>query len=326
MAEFHYGGQALIEGVMIRGRSHLAIAVRRPDGTIHLLTQPLGKLVTGRLRQLPLTRGVVVLGETLALGMKALLYSAQIALGEEEGQEFPQGLAWGTVAFALVIGVGLFFVLPLLLARLLSPLASSPLANNLLEGALRLVIFVLYLKVVGLFGEIRRVFAYHGAEHQVVNAYESGRPLELEAVRDRPTAHTRCGTSFILVVLVVAVLVFSLLGKPPLWLGIIERILLIPVIAVVSYELLQWSARHYRNGLVRALFRPGLLLQGLTTRPPDEGMREVALTALKGALEADSSALRAGTPPGGALRAAEAPGGIGPEAESQGGRASSPGG
>lgn len=235
-----------------------------------------------------MARGVVVLGEQLALGMKALLYSAEVALEEgEEKAELPKGLAWGTVALALGLGVGLFFLLPFFLARLVKPVMASPILFNLVEGLIRLTILIAYLKVVGLFGDIRRVFAYHGAEHRVVNAYEAGVPLEVQQVKRYSTAHTRCGTGFLLVVVVISVLVFSLLGRPPLWLGVLGRIVLLPVIAAVSYELIRVGARHYNNPVVRALFWPGLRLQSLTTRPPDDGMLEVAIKALEGALEAD---------------------------------------
>jgi uncharacterized protein YqhQ len=273
---------------MIRGEKHVSIAVRRPRGDIHLLRQPLGGISVGGWGKAPLARGVVVLGEQLALGMKALLYSAEVALEEgEEKAELPKGLAWGTVALALGIGVGLFFLLPFFLARLVKPALASPILSNLVEGLIRLTILIAYLKVVGLFGDIRRVFAYHGAEHRVVNAYEAGVPLEVERVKNYSTAHTRCGTGFLLVVVVISVLAFSLLGRPPLWLGVLGRIVLLPVIAAASYELIRVGARHYNNPVVRALFWPGLLLQGLTTRPPDDGMLEVAVKALEGALEAD---------------------------------------
>jgi hypothetical protein len=277
---------------MIRGEKHVSIAVRRPRGDIHLLCQPLGGVSVGRWGKAPLSRGVVVLGETLALGMKALLYSAEVALEEgEEKAELPKGLAWGTVALALGLGVGLFFLLPFFLARLVKPALASPILFNLVEGLIRLVILIAYLKVVGLFGDIRRVFAYHGAEHRVINAYEAGVPLEVEQVKNYSTAHTRCGTGFLLIVVVISVLVFSLLGRPPLWLGVLGRIVLLPAIAAVSYELMRAGARHYDNAVVRALFWPGLLLQGLTTRPPDDSMLEVALKALQGALEADRATL-----------------------------------
>ncbi|MFH1484157.1 MAG: DUF1385 domain-containing protein [Chloroflexota bacterium] len=296
--QFHYGGQALIEGVMIRGEKHVSIAVRRPRGDVHLLCQPLGRISVGRWGRAPLARGVVVLGETLALGMKALLYSAEVALEEgEEKAELPKGLAWGTVALSLGLGVGLFFLLPYFLAGLVKPALGSPILFNLVEGLLRLAILIGYLKVVGLFGDIRRVFAYHGAEHRVVNAYEAGVPLEIEQVKNYPTAHTRCGTGFLLVVVVISVLAFSLLGRPPLWLGVLGRLVLLPAIAAVSYELIRLGARHHSNPVVRALLWPGLRLQGLTTRPPDEGMVEVAIKALQGALEADG-ATQAGSPAG----------------------------
>jgi uncharacterized protein YqhQ len=202
---------------------------------------------------------------------------------------------WGTGAVAMGRGVGLFFLVPFFLAQVLKPALASPFLFNLVEGLFRLVILIVYLKVIGLFGDIRRVFGYHGAEHRVINAYEAGVPLEIEQVKSYSTAHARCGTSFLLVVVVIAVLAFSLLGRPPLWQAVLGRIVLLPAIAAVSYELIRLGARHHTNPVVRGLLWPGLLLQGLTTRPPDDGMVEVALKALQGALEADG-ATKAGSP------------------------------
>ena len=276
---------------MIRGERHVAIAVRRPRGDIQLLRQPLGPISVGRWGKAPFARGVVVLGEQLALGMKALLYSAEVALEDAdekaEKAELPKGLAWGTVGVSLGLGVGLFFLLPYFLAGLVQPAVGNPVVFNLVEGLIRLTILILYLRIVGFFSDIKRVFAYHGAEHSVVNAYEAGVPLEIAEVKKHSTAHTRCGTGFLLVVVVISVLVFSLLGRPPIWLGILGRIVLLPVIAAVSYELMRAGARHYGNPVVRALLTPGLLLQNLTTRPPDDAMLEVAVHALQGAMEAD---------------------------------------
>jgi uncharacterized protein YqhQ len=184
--------------------------------------------------------------------------------------------------------VGLFFIVPLFLTRGLDPHISSSLVSNVVEGSIRLAVFVIYLKVVGLMPDIKRVFAYHGAEHKVINAYEDGASMEVEAVRGYRTAHPRCGTGFLLVVLILAILVFALLGRPPLWLRLVSRVALLPVIAAVGYEAIRFGATHLKNRLVRAFVAPGLALQSMTTREPDDQQLEVALTALRGVMEADN--------------------------------------
>ena len=283
---FHYGGQAVIEGVMIRGQKAVSIAVRRPDGELARYTEPLGAIYTGRVREVPLLRGVLTLVETLVLGIRSLIYSANVSLGEDEQQITP-GMVWGMLAFALAFAVAIFFVLPLLLTSWLDAYFSSSIVSNAVEGVLRLGLFLLYLKAIGLLPDIRRLFAYHGAEHKTINAYEDGAAMEANAVRKYSTAHARCGTAFMLIVFVIAFIVFALLGRPPLWLRIASRIVLIPVIAGIGYELMRFSAAHMGNALVRAIYAPSLALQVLTTGEPDEGQLEVALQALRGALDAD---------------------------------------
>lgn len=286
---FYYGGQAVIEGVMMRGREHIAIAVRRPDGQIEVASQPLASIYRGRLRNMPFVRGLIVLIETLALGIKALLHSARIAAAEEDSKISP-GMLWGSVAVAIAFAVALFFVLPLLVTRyLIDPYVASSVVSNLIEGVLRIVIFVAYLKVIGLMPDIKAVFAYHGAEHKAVHAYEAGMPLELGAVRSFSTSHARCGTSFILVVLIIAIVVFALLGRPPLWLDLLLRMALLPVIAAIGYEFIRFAAGHTGNLLVRSLILPGLMLQSMTTREPDDRQMETALSALSRVIEADSN-------------------------------------
>lgn len=271
---------------MIRGRRSMSLAVRRPNGGIALRNEPLAPWAQGRLREMPLVRGIIALAETLALGVKALLYSANVAL-EEEGQEITPAMVAGLLALTLALVVGLFFIAPLLVVGWMDRFIASSLLSNLAEGLLRLGVFLAYLKAIALLPDVRRVFAYHGAEHKAVNAFEAGVPMEVDAVQGHSTAHTRCGTSFLLIVMVVALIVFVLLGRPPLWLRLLSRVALIPVIASLSYEVLRFSAAHTGRRLVRALFAPGLALQALTTRPPDDGQVEVAICALKGALEAD---------------------------------------
>jgi uncharacterized protein YqhQ len=274
-APFYYGGQAVMEGVMMRGRKSMAVAVRRPNGEISLTSQPLPSLYKGRARNWPFVRGIIVLIETLALGTQSLLHSAQIAAAEEEESISP-ALLWGSVVIAVAFAVALFFIAPLLLTRyLVDPHITSSLVSNLIEGIIRICIFIAYLKIISLMPEVKRLFTYHGAEHKVVNAYEAGMPLELDYVRNYSTSHTRCGTSFLLAVLVISIVVFALL-------------VLIPVIAAIGYEFVRFGATHYGNVLVRSLLAPGLLLQSMTTGEPNDSQLETALSAMKKVVETDS--------------------------------------
>ena len=221
-----------------------------------------------------------MLWDTLGLGMRSLMYSADVALGEED-VEFSGPLGWGTLAVSLFLGIGLFFVTPSLLVSLVDRWLPSSLLSNLIEGVVRLALILLYIWAVGFIPDIRRVFAYHGAEHKTINAYEDGAPLTPQSVATYTTAHPRCGTSFLLVVVVISVLIFAPLGRPSLWVRLTTRVLLIPVIAGISYELIRFSAAHRHNPLMRALLAPGLLLQRLTTREPEPAMLEVGIAALK---------------------------------------------
>ncbi len=284
---FYHGGQAVIEGVMMRGKRNLAMSVRRPDGKLEVIKQPLANIYKGRLREIPLARGVIVLIETLVLGVQALLHSAQIASAEEE--KIPTAALWGIVAASMAFAVALFFITPLLATRYFDIYIASDLISNLIEGLVRIGIFIAYLKLIGLFPDIKRVFAYHGAEHKVVNAYEAGCPLELEAIKSYSTAHARCGTSFIFAVLIIAILVFALLGRPSLWLSILSRIILLPVIAALGYEVTRFLARYSKSILSRILLAPGLMLQAMTTREPDDNQLEAAISALNEVIEADNS-------------------------------------
>jgi len=284
---FYHGGQAVIEGVMMRGKRNLAMSVRRPDGKLQVIKQPLANIYKGRLREIPLVRGVIVLIETLVLGVQALLHSAQIASAEEE--KIPTAALWGIVVASMAFAVALFFITPLLATRYFDIYIASDLISNLIEGLVRIGIFIAYLKLIGLFPDIKRVFAYHGAEHKVVNAYEAGCPLELEAIKSYSTAHARCGTSFIFAVLIIAILVFALLGRPSLWLSILSRIILLPVIAALGYEVTRFGASHAKNILAQVLLAPGLMLQAMTTREPDDSQLETAISALNEVIEADNS-------------------------------------
>ena len=288
---FHYGGQAVIEGVMIRGKEGVAISVRQPNGELIIERQPLASIYKGRFREMPLIRGIIVLVETLVLGTQSLLHSAQVAAAEEGEGKIPTALLWGTVAVSLAAGVALFFMVPLFATRyLIDPYINSALLSNIFEGLIRIGIFIAYLKLISLIPDIKRVFAYHGAEHKVVNAYEAGVPLEVESVKKYSTAHARCGTAFLFIVLIVSIFVFALVGHPTLWIRILSRIVLIPVIAVISYEIMKFGASHAENPIVRILLAPGLLLQAMTTREPDDSQLEAAISALNEVIKIDKAA------------------------------------
>lgn len=283
---FHYGGQAVIEGVMMRGQKSWAMAVRRPSGELTLITKPLASAYTGKVRKTPFLRGVVILIETLIIGTQSLFQSANISLEGEEKEISPLTL-WGTLLASLAFSVALFFLSPMFLTQLIYSHSDSSLASNIVEGVIRIAIFILYIGAMNLIPDIRRVFAYHGAEHKTINAYENGAPLEPETVRKYSTAHVRCGTSFLLVVLVIAIIVFALVGHPTMWLRILSRIVLIPVIAAIGYEVIQFGVNHTNNPLIRALLAPGLAIQAMTTRQPDDTQLEVAISALREVIETD---------------------------------------
>ena len=284
--KFNYGGQAVIEGVMMRGRKAAVTAVRRPSGELAMDIQPVAAIYNGRMRRISLLRGIIVLIEAMVMGIRSLLYSASVSLEEEE-EELSKKSMWLMVAAALLLAVGLFFLAPLFLTKLANPLIPSSLVFHIIEGVIRLAFFVTYLWVISLLPDIKRVFTYHGAEHMTVNAYEAGVPMEAEDIKKYSTAHVRCGTSFIFIVLVIAIVVFALIGRQSLLIMILSRILLIPLIAGISYEITYFGARHTNNALVRAVLAPGLWLQSLTTGKPDDSQLEVAITALKKAVEID---------------------------------------
>jgi uncharacterized protein YqhQ len=310
MARYYYGGQAIMEGVMMRGQRQMAVAVRQPDGKIALYSEPLTSwLYRSPVRNWPFVRGVFVLWDALLLGMRALTLSANVAFIEEMREEErlerertgapapgtpvqePAGVAgpilWVTVAISILFGIGIFFVLPLVLIHFLDRWIASDIVSNLVEGALRLGILIGYLALIGRVPDIKRVFGYHGAEHKTINAYEAGAPLDVASVQRQSTLHTRCGTGFLLIVVLFSIFVFIFLGRPPLALRILSRIVLVPAIAAVAYEFLRFTARYYSNALVRLLVTPSLALQRLTTREPDDAMVETAIVAFKRVLVAD---------------------------------------
>ncbi len=287
---FPYGGQAVLEGVMIRGRSHFSLAVRREDGAIEQRTELLSSLYTGRLRRIPLVRGVVVLAETLVLGIKALHMSANMALQDQVGEdagEMPSWVLGATLAVSLVLGTAVFFMLPLGIVWAIDSVVPSDLVSEVIEGAVRLALLLGYVWLISFVRDIKRVFAYHGAEHMTVHAYEAGLPLSVANVEKFPTPHPRCGTAFLLTVVLVSILVFALMMGPPMEIRILSRIVLIPVIAAISYEIIRFSGAHQNWAIGQALAKPGLWLQRLTTRYPDRQQIEVAIAAMEGALAAD---------------------------------------
>ncbi len=294
MGKPSYGGQAVIEGVMIRGQRHFAVAVREPSGNIVVHSEPLkGRIYTSRWFKLPLLRGPIVLWDSLSLGMRTLMFSAKIAIAEENeaGEKVEMGsyAMWGTMAVALAIAIGLFFMAPaFVMSAFVDNYLGSPVLSNLIEKVIRLGLVVGYIAAIGFMPDIRRVFAYHGAEHKAINAYEHGVPLAPKEVSRFSTAHPRCGTSFLLVVVVVSFLAFSLLGQPPMLERLLSRVVLIPIVAAVAYELIKLGSLHEGNAFVRALLAPGLWLQKLTTREPDEGQLAVAIAAVQAAIAADA--------------------------------------
>ena len=294
----YYGGQAVIEGVMMRGRKTMAVAVRNPQNEIVVHEEELtAKIYTSSWGQWPFVRGIAMLWDALGLGMRALLWSADVAVQEEgeEAVEFSGPLAWTTIATSLAFGIALFFLLPTFASRYVASFVSeNPIVDAIIEGSLRLILFVIYLWAIAFIPDIRRVFGYHGAEHKTINAYEAGDPLTVESVQKHSVQHTRCGTSFLLFVLVISIFLFAPLtfsgiesAALALLLRFITRLLLIPIVAGIAYEILRYSTRHQNNPIMQAVIAPGLLLQKLTTREPDDDMVETSIVALKPVLVAD---------------------------------------
>jgi uncharacterized protein YqhQ len=289
MPEINYGGQAVMEGVMMRGQHEMAVCVRHPSGAIVSHREPLPQAVyRSRVSKWPFFRGLVTLWDALGLGMRALIWSADVALSEEENIQFSGPLGWATVAASVALGIGLFFLLPVFLVNTADRHITSALFSNLAEGVVRLGIFVLYLWGISFFPDIRRVFAYHGAEHKTISAYEHGAPLNTEDVMAYSRAHTRCGTGFLLIVLLVFILISVFVGRPPLVWRLLSRLVLVPVVAGISYECIKLASKYYeRSVIARVLAAPGLALQRLTTREPDPDMVEVSIQALKEVLYAE---------------------------------------
>jgi uncharacterized protein YqhQ len=275
-----YGGQAVIEGVMMRGTRSMAVAVRAPSQQIVIHTQPISPLYRNAFSRLPFVRGLLGLWDALGLGWQSLTFAANVAAGDEVKFEGP--IAWGTMAVSLAVSLGIFFLAPAGLAQLgENVLGLSPVWGSLIEGFLRLGLILGYLALIGLIPDIRRLFGYHGAEHKTIHAFEAGADLTPASVARFPLEHPRCGTAFLLTVVVFSILLFALLGPLPLWQRLLSRVLLIPVVAGLAYEYIRFTARHLSNPLVRLLVIPNLALQRLTTRQPDDTMLEVAIAAFQ---------------------------------------------
>lgn len=290
---FYYGGQAVMEGVMMRGRSSMAVGVRSPDGEILVWEEPIepGPVVRS-VRNIPLLRGAVVLWDTMLLGMRALIFSANVGLSEEDGEEVDASamsgvFLWLTVGMSLLFSIGLFFVTPVVTVDLLSRWIDNHHVINIIEGVVRLAILIGYMVGISFMSDIRRVFGYHGAEHMTINAWERGLPVDVEHVREQSLRHVRCGTGFLLIVVVISILFFLLLGRPVWYLLYGSRIVLVPVIAGVAYEIIRAGAAHANNPIMRVILAPGLALQGITTRQPDDSMIEVAIAAFKRVIATD---------------------------------------
>lgn len=273
-----YGGQAVIEGVMMRGSKAVAIAMRAPSNEIIIHKEKLGGIYKSRLTKIPFLRGLVMLWDALGLGVRALTLSANTQTGEEEKLEGP--ILYITIGISLLFGIGLFFLAPAFVGQLTERfLGLNAWYGNLIEGIIRLALLIGYIWLVGRLPDIRRVFAYHGAEHKTINAYEAGLELTPTNVSTCSLEHPRCGTSFLLTLVVFSVLLFSLLGPLPMAWRLTSRILLLPVLAGLAYEYIRWTARHISSPLVRTIVKPNLALQRLTTREPTLDMLEVSIAA-----------------------------------------------
>lgn len=275
-----YGGQAVIEGVMMRGQKAFAIAMRAPDGNIVVHKEDLAAVYRSRITKIPFLRGVILLWDALGLGMRALTLSANTQTGEDEKLEGPA--LYLTLGISLAVGVGLFVLLPASIGGWAEhSLGWANLAHNLLEGLIRLVLLVGYIWAIGRMPDVKRLFGYHGAEHKTINAFESGAELTPDVVANYPIEHPRCGTAFMLTFVLISILVHSVLGDMSFVWRLASRVLLIPVIAGIAVEYIRWTANHLDSPIVRLLIKPNLALQSLTTRQPDKSMLEVAIESFK---------------------------------------------
>ncbi len=285
-----YGGQAVIEGVMMRGQKAFAIAMRAPDGKIVVHEEPLGQIYRSKISKIPFVRGVILLWDALGLGMRALTISANTQTGEEQKLEGPA--LYLTLGLALLFGIALFFLLPAGLGSLTERFLNwNVWWSNLTEGLIRLALLVGYIWAIGFMPDVKRLFAYHGAEHKTINAFEAGADLTPESVSRFSLEHPRCGTAFLLTLVLVSILVFTALGPLPLLWRLASRVILIPVLAGIALEYIRWTANHLDNRLVRWLIKPNLALQSLTTREPDASMLEVAIASFNTMRKAEAAVL-----------------------------------
>lgn len=284
------GGQAVIEGVMMRGPEKVAVAVRKPDGDIALDVKPVSSIRDRYpILKKPLLRGVIALYESLADGMKALTYSAQISGDEDE--ELSDSEMVMTIATSVALAIGLFIVIPTWSMRFIHNLTADPMLLNLAEGCMRMAIFLAYISSISMMEDIQRVFQYHGAEHKTIFTYEAGLPLTVDNVRPFGRLHPRCGTNFLMIVMLISMFVFTFLGWPNLFMRIASRVVLMPIIAGISYEIIRFAGNHNDNPIVHAAIMPGLCLQKLTTREPDDSMLEVAIASVKAVLPEDDEVM-----------------------------------
>lgn len=273
-----YGGQAVIEGVLMRGKTSVAMANRAPDNQIVVHKEKLTGIYTTSLAKIPFIRGLIILWDALGLGIRLLTMSANIQTGEDEKIEGP--MLYVTLAISLTFGIGVFFLLPALISGLIERFTEmTAWVSNLVEGFLRLIILVLYLWLIGKMPDIKRVFMYHGAEHKTINAFEDGAELKPEVVEQYSVEHPRCGTSFILTLVLLSIIVFSLFGPLPLHWRLISRLLMLPILAGISYEYIRLLSKHLDKSLIQLIIKPNLALQKLTTREPSRDMLEVSILA-----------------------------------------------
>jgi uncharacterized protein YqhQ len=287
-----YGGQAVVEGVMMRGANHWAVAVRKPAGDIYVESHTIDSIAKRRpLLAKPFLRGIIVLGQSLAIGTRALLIATHQSMEEDEQLTSRQvGLA---LAVAMIAFVGVFILGPTVLFAWVQREVGGGVLTNILEGLFRVALFVGYLWLIGRTKDIHRVFEYHGAEHKTIAAYEHGEPLDPEHVDRYSTVHVRCGTNFLIIVMIITIFVFTLFGTPGIWWRIGSRVLAIPVIAGLAYEALRLGARFETSRAMRALMAPGLWLQRITTQPPDAGQIQVAISSFSEVLRCEAEAAEA---------------------------------
>lgn len=285
----NYGGQAIIEGVLMRGAKTKAIAVRSPENEIIIETDELNSMYSGFLSKVPFLRGLLLLWDALVLGIQALTFSANIQTGEDEPIEGKE--LFFTLAISLLLGIGLFFLLPAGAAHLAeSYFGWNNIIGNVLEGFLRLALLIGYMFAIGRIPDVNRVFSYHGAEHKTINAFEAGSDMSIESIRSFPRLHPRCGTAFLLTVAVLSIILFSLLGEQTLIARLLSRLAMIPVLAGISYEYIRFTGNIMHTSIGKMLSAPNLALQKLTTNEPDDDMLEVGIAAFN-AMRSSEAAL-----------------------------------